>query len=942
MKSDDHNITQAGRMCDVRGHVDGCIAFLRTQGLDDDQIQEALALALAKERKGNARDATTAKVHDVNTVTTAEELGRTVNIDWIVKKMPLIDQSPFKANDLRSIDFGVDAAVRMNVLSAPFQSGKSPAMGYLTLKAISEGCWVLLLLNLNTNQAIDGLVRKFSDIFERLGIHVDILDDSIFRKPNKQTFNRACTALRTPGHCNVWICKADEDPLGKLAAANLPHDVWQRCIVMIDEVHCFFTLADVSKKKAEINLLKLLFANGAAPSASNAVDEEEDAMAMRVRSVVLSDATDGDVPHVLQHMSFTPSAFRRYCADEERLKARGYVSVADFQLFVAPGMQPLSTPASAGQRYGKDFYLNLPFTTKKPTRKRVSKKQQVAAATDGDGDEAYGADEDAFVFPVTAKPKRKRVSMKQQAAAAAGAVSAAAADAAADGNGDEAGGGDEDVYVLQLDGGVPMENGGVSGKEFAVRVERAHFEPNLLAFCVDAFESNGGQGRFMLELTSPNKSEATYNSVEHHAQAMARLFPDVLALAEYGAGCFRIFADGTKEKFDNHVAVYEQLQAPPDAPFHNKPKYLISNLGYGSITYSFPGAPITHLYIGFRSTNDNNNLLVKAQGAGRAAGYVAADLAACGVERVSVLCTPRDFEELRHGLRTFIGEAYAQYPNHSVGTYSTRTVREYSLGHRNNPKLVEARSLATVPPAPDRRQGLPLQPPTPEQGGQAAAGAAVAPALAADRTALYNSVERALDVELPTNDAILFDERGIIASHASAHEGVLRLQVPEAKLTTQVVFLTCADMAAAKEAIKSSRSPTADTSIGKALSRLQAYQNLGETQVCTFIRPKEEATVTAKKCNSNPAHFGKKGGKRPQLSYQAMWTYDPASDRFVGIVRKTSFFQLSLPFVYHKFVFDNDSGAVSVLPMLVTEAAPKPAKRPRRAAAPPKHLRGQT
>ena len=98
-------------------------------------------------------------------------------------------------------------------------------------------------------------------------------------------------------------------------------------------MHCFFSLLDACKKKSEVNMYKLLFGD-------TLLRSDYEVSNMRVRSVVFSDATDGDLPHVLQHrFKCAPGDFTRICADPERMKARGYVSGADHRLFIDEGLK---------------------------------------------------------------------------------------------------------------------------------------------------------------------------------------------------------------------------------------------------------------------------------------------------------------------------------------------------------------------------------------------------------------------------------------------------------------------------------------------------------------------------------------------------------------------------------------------------------------------------
>lgn len=331
---------------------------------------------------------------------------------------PLVEQLPFLPSEIRNIRFLGDAK-KIYQLSAPCGSGKSATMAFLSSVAQSDGCWVLVLLNIANNQAVDGLSDKFFDIYKKMGVgrSMFVVTDDIFLKRNAKNFKKQCDRVADGEQC-TWICKADEKAMGKLLD-GVPEEAWSRCVVMFDEVHCFFSLLEEKqcKKKSEVNMYKLLYGETLAwkhYAVSN----------LRVRSVVFSDATDGDLPHVLNRRFKCDTDplrgdFTRICADHERMKARGYVSVKDFRLFTNEGLEMVQRK---DQWFGKD----------------------VDTATKGMG---------------------------------------------------------------------------LSGREFAEHVTLDHFQPQLLEFCKDAFEvDERGHPKFMLELTSVNKSEGGSNSVEHHAQ----------------------------------------------------------------------------------------------------------------------------------------------------------------------------------------------------------------------------------------------------------------------------------------------------------------------------------------------------------------------------------------------------------------------------------------
>ena len=138
-----------------------------------------------------------------------ERLALTVPVDMIERGRPLIEQSPFAPAELASVDLGELRArtsevpgsegpgdTPITVLSADTQSGKTPAIGSLSLRALSQGAWVLLILNMPSNAAIHGLCEKLRGAFRALGISMPIVwDDGAFTKPNRATFDQHIEAL---------------------------------------------------------------------------------------------------------------------------------------------------------------------------------------------------------------------------------------------------------------------------------------------------------------------------------------------------------------------------------------------------------------------------------------------------------------------------------------------------------------------------------------------------------------------------------------------------------------------------------------------------------------------------------------------------------------------------------------------------------------------------
>lgn len=811
-----------------------------------------------------------------------EQLGLSQPIDFIINA-PLVEQGPFRPEDLAAVHFRAGTRT-MYGLHAPCQSGKSPTITHLCHKAFDAGCWVLFILNINNNSAISNLAEKFTYIHKQLDIRADIITDEIFCKRSERALKNKCDNLSDPHLPSLMICKADEDPLSKLLA-HVPAESWSRCVIIFDEVHCFFSLEKDCKKKAELNLCRILFGG-------DGRENGQDSLAtMRVRSVVFSDATDGDLPHVLGRIKCPKEEFKWICADPERLRTRGYVSAQDCMLFKAPDGGPaMVAPFSMWQRYGKDVDQQLPF--------KLPKAGKQVPLLVGDG-ERVGVEGE----------------LHHEGPSQAGEW-------------------------------VPREP--VSGKQFGAEATRAHFAPGLLAFYVDGLEPAATlpQTTFVLELTTTNKSEDTYNSVEYHAQCVSRLFPGVLALAEHGGGCFHVRGDGEKTRYPSHRAASDALQLPTSSPYHGKPKYMITNIGFGSIQYAFPSRPVTHVYIGFKAT-DFDNLLVKAQGLGRACGYVRDDLHRCGVERVKVMCTEKHFDSLL-ALSTFTREIHDQYPHHVDGTYTNNIVRGFQLGHRSNPMVALTRVAATVKhrshgqgacgggeseDSESRNSGATC-------GGTATGGHADGPVKEvppstsgpSPRRALYDSDEVDIGVELGEARALVYTHGTIMTNSAPESELEIKARYPGITISSKVVFIVGNEKQHLEgvRTVSDHKCKPFTTEIGSAAKALQARVAHAATTNVAHISA-ERSIVNAKRYNANPAKLGKAGGKAPADSYRMLWGYDVRAGHALGIVRLVSFADLSLPFIYHKMVTAED-GSLGVRAMLVTEGrpnAPKVQKTPR-------------
>jgi hypothetical protein len=191
---------------------------------------------------------------------------------------------------------------------------------------------------------------------------------------------------------------------------------------------------------------------------------------------------------------------------------------------------------------------------------------------------------------------------------------------------------------------------GISGLEFANQMTLDHFDPTYRAFTDDCLaKPRSNTPSCMLEFTSVHKSEKSKNSIEHHARGIARCYPDAIALAQHGEGVFHFDQYGVRTAFADPEQANEVLTQR--AEYAGSNKYIITNIGYGSMTYHLAGRPVTHIYIAFK--NNVNNMLQKAQGMGRACGYIKDDLD-LRLGYVQVLCTREHFEEIQTKLDRWV------------------------------------------------------------------------------------------------------------------------------------------------------------------------------------------------------------------------------------------------------------------------------------------------
>jgi hypothetical protein len=172
---------------------------------------------------------------------------------------------------------------------------------YLAMKAMSEGCWVLVVMGINNTLAIEGLEAKFRLFADLIGVNVKMVTERIFASANAGLLATEFNALAEDGARSLWTCKANESQLGKLVA-GVPEAAWSRCVVIFDEIHNFCSCDVSTKKKAEKSLFKMLFGADTDPK-----DYTRERLA--VRSLILSDATDGDVVHLLKHMGYTAEQY---------------------------------------------------------------------------------------------------------------------------------------------------------------------------------------------------------------------------------------------------------------------------------------------------------------------------------------------------------------------------------------------------------------------------------------------------------------------------------------------------------------------------------------------------------------------------------------------------------------------------------------------------------
>lgn len=230
-----------GSQATVSEQIASFLASLRETGLSDQQIQtqivSSMAISLHADVSAGAPNAVVPVAQpnpaQLNSpgVCSWEHLGSTKEIDFI-KLAPLIEQGPFRPEDLASVQFKAGDRT-VYALNAPCQSGKSPSMVYLTLKAMDEGCWVLVILNINNNRATSNLVSKFQNIHQQLGAPAGgklpvIRTDTLFHQKNASELKLECERLEEPTDRSIWIVKANEDSLAKLVT-HVPPAAWARC-----------------------------------------------------------------------------------------------------------------------------------------------------------------------------------------------------------------------------------------------------------------------------------------------------------------------------------------------------------------------------------------------------------------------------------------------------------------------------------------------------------------------------------------------------------------------------------------------------------------------------------------------------------------------------------------------------------------------------------------
>lgn len=840
-----------------------------------------------------------------------EQLGSNMKINFIVNGASLLEQTPFKPQELASFQFKLGTK-NVYALSAPCRSGKSLSMAFLSLKAIDAGCWVLILLNIVNNQAISSLEASLKAVYRLLGIAADIhvVTDEVFLKRGAQNLEYRCEQLQDPNSRSVWLCRADQAPLEKLLA-TMPVAAWSRCVVMLDEEHCFFTLQKDCKKKAELNLISILFGSEGATR-----DKDLASVAsMRVRSLVVSDATDADVPHILKRFKCSSNGFLRICADPKILYDRGYVSASDLELFQGKkGRLPMLAPFSWKQRYGKDIREEFPCKERKDSSKQPRPLARL----------------------------------------------------------DEA----EDLYACSSSSGSGSNS---RGKDFAEGVTRDHFAPVLRHFLEDALDPDTkGEypyATFLMEIITNDKCQGTDNSVEHHARGVARNFPGAQCLAEHGDGCFHFRENGTKRRFKSLKEAYDTLQASPDSEYYGKPKYLCTNIGRGGMQYAHPGAPITHIHIGF-SSKDTDNLLVRVQGLGRSCGFVREDLDRCG-GKVQVLCTRKDFDAMCQGLLSYTTQAYAHFPEHISAPYPNRVVRDYTLAHASNPLAKEARKKAIVPAkekVPKSGGSTALQDSyTPgdtgasdsggdrDGGGRGgnrgilggdgsasdgdedvsprsrAKGVALTSSSAADAEAmladLHSSVEQEVDVLLGPERALVHQHGTITISEPTATMAAIRVKHPGVLITSKVIFLKGNEQQHKQgvEVATDLAYRPASTDFAAAIKAQQASYLIHPTPHMAFMSP-QRSDVAGTRFNRNPARFGSRGRGSTQIPYNTMWAYDVQAQQAVAVLKTVPHGKLALPFIYHQMVFE-EAGGVSVRAMLVSKclSVAKPPQSKKRA-----------
>ena len=268
-----------------------------------------------------------------------------------VEAKTVVEQCPIRADTFPEIFRVISKSVKtvgkktIIEISGYFQGGKTLTQMVISLVVNHHGCWAFLVINVPGNGCLEALSKKLQDIIFALGLpgRVHIETDRIFTAERKDDLKKFVRLLDYPENICILVAKATEKVFRE-AIEHIPDEHWERCVVMMDEAHCFCTTKDDSKKQAERQFRHILF--GPEGEASYLPFGS-----LRVRSLVLCTATPADLVHLYSAMKVGADEIFRIKADLELMQSRGYISVFDHELFRGVGLEAV---LAESQWYGKD------------------------------------------------------------------------------------------------------------------------------------------------------------------------------------------------------------------------------------------------------------------------------------------------------------------------------------------------------------------------------------------------------------------------------------------------------------------------------------------------------------------------------------------------------------------------------------------------------------